>query len=105
MTKTKIRRRRLRLDHFPPEELEQLADAYDEIRARLHELRTLTKVRLPPANDRTGRLAALRALDERGHLTIRISEGGNLSVRARLAASGGGQDMYAVLVRRPAIRR
>jgi hypothetical protein len=105
MTKTKIRRpRSLRLDHFPPQELEQLADAYDEIRARLRELRALTKVRLPPANDRTERLAALRALDKRGQLTIRISEGGNLSVRARLAASVGEQEMYAVLIRRPAIR-
>ena len=106
MTKTKIRRpRSLRLEHFAPEELEQLADAYDEMRARLQDLHALTRVRLPPANDKTERLAALRGLDERGHLTIRISDRGNLSVRVRLTTAVGETDVYAVLLRRPAARR
>ena len=106
MTKRTIgRSRSIKIDDFAPEQLDQLVDAYDEMRAKLYELRALTRVRLPPAKDRTERLAALRGLDGRGHLTIRISEGGNLSVRARLAATVGGQDTYAVLVRRPAVRR
>jgi hypothetical protein len=105
MTKRKIvKPRSTRIDDFAPEQLEQLVDAYDEISTKLRDLRALTRVRLRPANDATQRLAALRGLDARGHLTIRITDGGNLSVRALLATTVGEKDVYAVLIRRPAKR-
>lgn len=86
---------------FQPDQLDQLADIYDEIRARLGELRALTRARLPPESNKMARLVALRHLDATGKLTIRITAAGKLNVRVLLALKVGRRRVYATVVRRP----
>lgn len=97
--------RSLPIDEFPPEQREQLATAYNEIRSALHLMGELSKVRLPRLTDKAARLAELRRLDATGELYIRITYAGNLNVRALMAPGVAEPDTYAVLLRRPAMKR
>jgi len=99
----------VQLKDFPADELEHLATFYPFIRSQLAREREFISATLPQVQGVEQQLHALRELEARGELWIRISGAGNLNVWAR-ERSGVFSDTregvgYLTIVKFPSLAR